>query len=75
MTKVTLQTYIVNKQIVARNIYYSLYRELSPLGLVKQGCVGKNFRTKCMYDLEYNSLSASGKTLYIFVQRHDVNRS
>ena len=98
VTKVTLQTYIVNKQMVARNIYYSLYRAVSSRISQTRVCGKNNFllfpikdpplnetlgvqftpkisEPKCMYDLEYNSSSASGKTLYIFVQRHDVNRS
>ena len=60
VTKVTLQTYIVNKQLVARNIYYSLYRAVSSRISQKQlspfphkdspsAVYSQNFRTKCMY--------------------------
>ena len=43
VTKVTLQTYIVNKQIVARNIYYSLYRAVSSRISQTRVCGKNNF--------------------------------
>ena len=43
VTKVTLQTYIVNKQIVARNIYYSLYRAVSSRISHTRVCGKNNF--------------------------------
>ena len=43
VTKVTLQTYIVNKQMVARNIYYSLYRAVSSRISQTRVCGKNNF--------------------------------
>ena len=43
VTKVTLQTYIVSKQIVARNIYYSLYRAVSSRISQTRVCGKNNF--------------------------------
>ena len=43
VTKVTLQTSIVNKQIVARNIYYSLYRAVSSRISQTRVCGKNNF--------------------------------
>ena len=43
VTTVTLQTYIVNNQLVARNIYYSLYRAVSSRISQTRVCGKNNF--------------------------------